>query len=140
MKIIETEKFKKLAQYGPRYSDPKELEGPEKDIAEEEIQLTANYAWIKAMSGMNLAEFGGFKQERIDHILADFRKDLMSGIVDPNVAKEQIAQAEALRNDPLRLMGWFKRNSPIPGSHTEFKRQKSDLDSLIEQGKYRQVQ
>ena len=143
MKIIETEKFKKLAQYGPMYHDPVELEGPEKDIATDEEQKEINYQFIKAQVGMNLAHFAHFPPERVDQIVRDFGEDLMrlveKGTIGMDVAKKHISQAEALIDKPVHLMGWFKHNSPVPGSHTEFMRQKSDLDSLIEHRNYRKV-
>ncbi len=131
MKIIETEKFKKLSQFGPRYHNPEKLEGPEAEIAGTDIQGAVNYAFVKAMVGMNLDEFSEFESERINQILEEFKNDLRKGPADPGVAEQHISQAEALRDDPQGLMGFFKHNSPIPGSHSEYLRQEDGKQHLM---------
>ncbi len=130
MKIIKSESYEKLAQWGPRHNFPRELQGPEKDIADSYKQLAANYSWVKAMSGMNLAEFSNFPQEKVYLIVATFREDLERGETDPNVAEQYASQAEALKDDPISLMEFFKRSSPIPGSHSEYRRQEEIAEHL----------
>lgn len=131
MKILKTESYKKLAQWGPRHHFPKELQGPEKEIADSFTQKSANYAWVKAMSGMNLAELSGFQQEKVYRVVEMFREDLEKGQTDPEAAQQYSLEAESLKDDPVTLMEFFKRNSPIPGSHSEFRRQEEIRDYLM---------
>lgn len=131
MKILKSESYKKLAQWGPRYNLPKELESPDKEIADSFTQKSANYAWVKAMSGMNLAELSGFQQEKVYRVVEMFREDLERGQTDPEAAQQYSLEAESLKDNHIALMEFFKKNSPIPGSHSEFRRQEEIRDHLI---------